>query len=69
MRRTTLMIDDHLIENAKRALGTRGIKDTIDRALEEAVAAHARQELIELLVSSEGLDLNDPEIMRQAWRE
>ncbi|HEV3309131.1 MAG TPA: type II toxin-antitoxin system VapB family antitoxin [Chloroflexota bacterium] len=68
MRKTTLVIDDELIRGAQAALGTKGIKDTVDRALREAIARQAREHLIDLMTSSRGLDLNDPEVMRQAWR-
>jgi hypothetical protein len=36
--------------------------------IDEELRALARAELIEQIVSLEGLDLDDPEVMRQAWR-
>jgi Arc/MetJ family transcription regulator len=69
VRKTTLVIDDVLIERARQVLGTRGLKDTIDRALEEVVAAAARRALIRRLETQEGLDLTDEEVLRQAWGE
>lgn len=69
MRKTTLVIDDALINEAQQALGTKGIKDTIDRALEDAVAREAGRRLIEQLRQMDGLDLDDEEVMRSAWRE
>jgi Arc/MetJ family transcription regulator len=69
MRRTTIVIDDALLEQARTILGTRGIKDTIDRALEEVIAFDARRAFIERMKTLEGLDLADEEVMRQAWRE
>jgi Arc/MetJ family transcription regulator len=69
MRKTTLIIDDELIEQARRVLGTRGIKDTIDRALEEVVVADARRALMRRLASQDGLDLGNEDVMRRAWEE
>lgn len=69
MRKTSLVIDDDLIREAGEILGTRGIKETIDRALEEVVVMNARREIIRRLQTMEGLDLADPEVMRSAWRE
>jgi Arc/MetJ family transcription regulator len=69
MRKTTLVIDDALIEQARTVLGTRGIKDTVDRALEEVVRSAARRALIRRMETLDGLDLADENIMRQAWGE
>jgi Arc/MetJ family transcription regulator len=68
MRKTTLVIDDDLIAEAREALGTTGLKETIDAALREAVNARLRREHFERLRSMDGLDLADPEVMEQAWR-
>lgn len=67
MRKTTLVIDEALVERARGILGTRGIKDTVDRALEEVIAAHARRALVRRFETQDGLDLTDGEIMRRAW--
>lgn len=69
MRKTTLVIDEALVEQARRILGTRGIKDTVDRALEQVVVQDARRALIRRLESQDGLDLGDEDVMRQAWGE
>jgi Arc/MetJ family transcription regulator len=69
MRKTTLVIDDDLIGRAQAVLGTHGIKDTIDRALEEVVCRSARRALVERLATLEGLDLADEDVMARAWRE
>ena len=67
MRKTTIVIDDELIAEAKKALGTTGLKETIDAALVEAVKARARRDHIERLKTMRGIDLDKPEIMDQAW--
>lgn len=67
---TTTLIDipDDLLARVQQVYGTRGKRDTVVRALEESVAAEARRRLIERLRTMRGLDLDDPEVMRQAWR-
>ncbi|MGH2737743.1 MAG: type II toxin-antitoxin system VapB family antitoxin, partial [Actinomycetota bacterium] len=47
-------IDDRLIEEASRALGTQGLRDTVEAALTEAVRAARRRELADQLASTEG---------------
>jgi Arc/MetJ family transcription regulator len=66
--KTTLEVDEALVQRAAAILGTRGLKATVHRALEEVVAAEARRRLVERLRTMEGLDLDKPEIMAQAWR-
>jgi len=68
MRKTTVEVDDELVARAGAVLGTRGLKATIHRALEEVVARQARLRLVERLQTMEGLDLDDAEVMRRAWR-
>ena len=68
MPKTTIELDERLVAQAAEALGTRGLKATVQRALEEAVARRLRQELLEQLSRMEGLDLDDPEVMARAWR-
>jgi Arc/MetJ family transcription regulator len=68
VRKTTLVIDDELLERAKDALGTTGLKETIDAALQAAVAAKLRRDHFERLRQMRGLDLDRAEIMTQAWR-
>jgi len=69
MRKTTLVIDDDLIRDARAALGTSGIKDTIDQALRDAVARQAQVRLMEFFGDPSRHDLNDPDVMKSAWRE
>lgn len=56
MRRTTVEIDDDRLRRAQRVLGTSGIKDTIDRALEEVVRADLRRRLADRVKSGRGID-------------
>lgn len=68
VHKTTIELDEGLVARASEALGTRGLKATVQRALEEAIARKLRLELIDQLVRMEGLDLDDPEVMAAAWR-
>ena len=68
MRRTTLDIDEELLARASAILGTRGLKATVQRALEEVVAREARRPFAERLQARDGLELDDPDVMARAWR-
>jgi hypothetical protein len=68
MRKTTLELDEELYERAREALGTRGLKATVQRAFEEVLALHARRRAIQQLEEMEGLDLDRPDVMAEAWR-
>lgn len=50
------MIDEDQLARAQQALGTTGIKDTIDRALDEAIRADLRRRLAERVRSGQGVD-------------
>ena len=65
MRKTTISIDDELVAKASAILGTKGIKDTVNRALYEVLVYDARLHEIERL---KRLDLNDLEVMKGAWQ-
>jgi Arc/MetJ family transcription regulator len=69
-RRTTIVVNEELLADAQAALGTRGLKATVDRALAEAVRAAARERLAARLESSEGFDraLLSDEARRARWR-
>ena len=47
MHKTTLLIDDEVIEQAAEILGTSGIKQTIDAALLEVLRRYAREHFVE----------------------
>lgn len=69
MHKTTLTVDDAKIRKARRVLGTKGIRDTIERALDEVIAQDARGRAVERLLRLEGLDR---EVLikarHEAWR-
>ena len=68
MHKTTLVLDQAKLRRARRVLGTKGIRDTIDRALDEVLALDARRRLVEKLRTMKGLDLDDAKVMAGAWR-
>jgi Arc/MetJ family transcription regulator len=68
MHKTTLEVDEILVQRASVILGTRGLKATVHRALEEVVAREARQRFVERLQHMQGLDLDQADLMAEAWR-
>lgn len=68
MRKTTLEVDEELFERTKHVLGTRGLKATVQRAFEEVLALDARRRTIQQLQEMDGLDLDRPEVLADAWR-
>jgi Arc/MetJ family transcription regulator len=68
MKKTTLEFDEELFERTRDALGTRGLKATVQRAFEEILALQVRRRAIQQLQEMDGLDLDDPDVMAGAWR-
>jgi Arc/MetJ family transcription regulator len=68
-RKTALMIDDELVAQAKRILGTKTTTETLAEALREVIRIEGRARGLERLRRREGLDLADPDVMRGAWRQ
>lgn len=68
MRKTSVDIDEHLMEQAKVLLGTVSIKETIDSALREIVRMDVRRQEIRALAEMDGLDLAEAKVMAKAWR-
>ena len=68
MRKTSVDIDDHLIDQVRSVLGTSSIKETIDTALREVLRIDARRQEVRALAEMDGMDLADKNIMAKAWR-
>ncbi len=64
----TVVIDDKLLEEARRVLGTRGIRDTVEAGLREAIRRHRLEELRRSLGKVE-LDLTPEELARLRDKE
>lgn len=60
--RTTIELDQELLDRAREVLGTSGIRETVERAMREAIDAELRRQLAEQVRSGEGFDTG-PEIM------
>ena len=56
VRRTTIEIDDALLEQAQEALGTKGLKETVDTAFREVVRRFLRDRLARRIETGEGVD-------------
>lgn len=70
MTKRLVEIDDQVLEDARQALGTVTIKDTVNTALEESVKAAYRRAITQedLQRFAEACkDLGDPEVMAKAW--
>jgi Arc/MetJ family transcription regulator len=65
MRRTTVAVDDVAARSAQEELGTRTLSDTVNAALREIAARHARRRFIERMSAGRGSGVDD---MRSAWR-
>lgn len=68
MRKTSVEIDDDLVARVRIILGTKSIKETIDKALREVERREARRQETRALIEMDGLDLRDPTVMSKAWR-
>lgn len=70
MTKRLVEIDDKVLDDARQALGTVTIKDTVNTALKEAAAAAHRRRITkeDLRRFTEACkDLGDPEVMAKAW--
>lgn len=67
-RVTTVEIDSRKVQAVQDVLGTRTLRDTVDRSLDEVLARAARERSIEQLQTMRGLDLDKPDVMARAWR-
>lgn len=68
-RKTSVEIDEGLLDEVRRLLATATIRETIEEAVREVVRQRARLEEIEALSTLRGSELGDPEVMAGAWRE
>jgi len=68
MTKRLVDIDDELLDQARQLLGAVTIKETVNTSLRELVEAELRRRHLRRLVTGEGTDLGDEEIMSGAWR-
>lgn len=70
MTKRLIDIDDDILAEARQALGTATIKDTVGAALRNAVRAASRHSLDGAALrrfAAASRDLRDPEVMARAW--
>lgn len=67
-RTTTVEIDQSKLASVRRVLGTRTLRETVDRSFDEVLARAARASAITRLQKMNGIDLDKPQVMAKAWR-
>lgn len=67
-RKTSVEIDEDLLEEVRRVLGTATLKETVEEAFLEVLRERARREEVEALSEMSGMELDDPDVMASAWR-
>ncbi|GAB94301.1 Arc/MetJ family transcription regulator [Kineosphaera limosa] len=68
MTKRLIDLDDELLEEARRALNTDGVSDTVRAALRQASDAAARAEEFEWLAAGGMAQLADPQERARVWR-
>lgn len=61
--RRTVVIDDELLDEARRILGTKGIRETIETGLREAIRRRRLEQLRRYLGKAD-MDLTNEELAR-----
>ena len=69
IKKTSVAIDEELLEEVQEALRTTTIRETIHEALTEVLRIRARRRVVSDLRNMEGLELDKSDVMRGAWRE
>jgi len=69
VKKTALLIDQELVSQVRELLGTATTTETITEALREVIRVRGRARGLERLRRREGMDLDDPEVMKGAWRQ
>ena len=67
-RKTSLEINEELLNAVRRMLATKTVKETVQEAFREILRFQARREEVQALMEMQGMDLDKPEVMQGAWR-
>lgn len=67
MKKTTIEIDEQLYQEARTALGTKGLKATVHQAFEEVLWQRALKSHLHRLRTGEGIE--GPEVVDDMYRE
>ena len=68
VRKTSVEINEELLDAVQRVLSTGTLKETIEEAFREILRAEARREEVAALSTMSGMDLTDEKVMSKAWR-
>ena len=68
MTKRLVDIDDDLLEEVRSLTGASTMKEAVNGALQHVVDFELRLEHVRRLMTQEGLDLADEQVMRDAWR-
>ncbi len=68
MTKKLVDIDEDLLDRATQTLGAATMKEAVNAALNEVVRLEERRDHARRLVEMDGLDLDDDDIMADAWR-
>jgi len=72
MTKRLIDIEDSLLDEAREALRTNTIKETVATALQQAIQSSQRQERVDEVglqhFAAATTDLGDPVVMTAAWR-
>jgi Arc/MetJ family transcription regulator len=67
-RKTTIAVDRQAARAAQDELGTSTLVDTVNCALREIAARSSRRRFVDRLSQHKDIELDDPDVMRSAWR-
>ena len=68
MTKRLIDIDDDLLEEVRSLIGASTMKEAVNGALRHVVDFELRLQHVRRLLTLEGTDLADEQIMRNAWR-
>ena len=68
MTKRLIDIDDDLLDQARTLTGATTMKETVNASLRELINAELRRQHLVRLVTGEGTDIADDEVMAGAWR-
>jgi len=68
MTKRLIDLDDELLAQTQRELGTTGVSDTVRLALQQAAAAAARARQVEWLATGGMAELADTDARATVWR-
>ncbi|MDE0120800.1 MAG: type II toxin-antitoxin system VapB family antitoxin [bacterium] len=68
MTKRLIDIDDDLLDQARTLTGAKTMRETVNTSLREVINAELRRQHLVRLVTGEGTDIADDEVMAGAWR-